>query len=259
MKTITIIILAQFLFICNGIAQKIDLVNLLKSIDWNRQDTKLYNSLKNNIEKCDSVKMEEGVSSEYKFKDVFIENQQLTSEPIRINNKTKKIYRINFIINSNNRNNNIESKIYNYISTNWENNIENINEEKESIIKRLKSVLTKEYLLNFLCVTIQDNKDYIISIEPLSYYEVEQAKAKILQNSRNIPIPQIESFAKTLNNQIIIKEKNKGYKIYNKNKLYHTPKGDIIFFKNGMISFRPDYSNIIYGLDSLIMSYPIKK
>lgn len=259
MKIITIIIIVQFLSFSNGIAQRLDLINLLKSIKWNSQATESYKSLQNNIEKCNFVEWEEGGYSEYKFKDIYIDNLKITSEPIRINNDTKKIYRINFIINTKKKDKDIESKIYNYISSNWGNNIENINYKKESIVNKLKSVLTKEYILDFLCVTTPNSTDYIISIEPLLYYEIEQTKAKILQNTKNIQIPQIESFGKTLGNDIIIKEKNKGFKIYHKNKLYHTPEGDIIFFKGGMISYRPNYSDIIYGSDSFIASYPIKK
>lgn len=86
-----ILIMMQFSFIGSCIAQKIELVNLLKAINWNNQITDLYKSIQKNIEKCKYTEWkEENTSGTYKFKDVFIGDIQLPSAPIRINNSTKK-------------------------------------------------------------------------------------------------------------------------------------------------------------------------
>lgn len=254
-----ILIMMQFSFIGSCIAQKIELANLLKAINWNNQTTDLYKSIQKNIEKCKYTEWkEENTSGTYKFKDVFIGDIQLPSAPIRINNSTKKIYRINFVINSKRKNDNIESTISKYILDNWKNEIENTTNDEKSIIQLKKQVVTHDYLLNFSCVSTSNDTDYIISIEPLSYYEVESEKIQVYQNTNKITPPTIESFIITQNNDIIIKERKLNYRIYRKEKLHSTPKGNVIFFNGGMVCYRPEHSDIIYGLKSFMASYPIK-
>lgn len=254
-----IIIILQFLFICNCIAQRIELVDLLNNINWNSQTTDLYRSIQKNIDKCQYTEWkEENTSGEYKFKDVFIGNTQLPSAPIRINKSTKKIHRINFIINSKEKNDNIKNTISKYISSHWKNEIENTTYNEESIVHLIKQVVTHDYILKYSCISTPNDTDYIISIEPLSYYEVKSEKIQVYQNTNNITPPVVESFLITQDDDIIIKEKGLGYKIYHKKKLYPTPKGNIIFFEKGMVCYRPKDFDIVYGLNSFMASYPIK-
>lgn len=92
----------------------------------------------------------------------------------------------------------------------------------------------------------------------MSYYEVKSEKIQVYQNTNNITPPVVESFLITQDDDIIIKEKGLGYKIYHKKKLYPTPKGNIIFFEKGMVCYRPKDFDIVYGLNSFMASYPIK-
>lgn len=255
-----IIIMIQFLFVGNCIAQNVELVDLLKTINWNSQNTDLYRSIQKNIEKCKYTEWkEENTSGEYKFKDVFIGSIQLSSAPIRINNSTKKIHRINFIINSKGGNDDIENKISKYISTNWENEIRNTINDEKSIIHLIKQVITQDYILKYSCISTPNDTDYILSIEPLSYYEVESNKIQVHQNTNNITPPIVESFSITQDNDIIIKEKESDYRMYYKKKLHPTQNGNIIFFEGGMVCYRPKHFDIVYGLNSFIASYPIKQ
>ncbi len=251
-----IIIMMQFLFTGNCFAQKIDLVDLLKIIDWDNQ-TDLYKPIQKNIEKCKYTEWKsENTFGEYKFKDVYIGSMQLSSAPIRINKPTNKLFRLNFMISSIEKNDSIENNICKYISTNWKNEISNTTNDEESIIHIIKQIVTNDYILKFSCCSTPDNTDYIISVEPLSYYEVDPEKIQIHQNTYEITPPIIESFSITQNNDIIIKEIS--YKIHHKEKLYSTPNGNIIFFDGGMVGYRPKYNDIIYGLNSFMASYPIK-
>lgn len=81
-------------------AQSIDLKKLLNSIEWNNcTETELVYSFRDYIEKVTHDEWEEeGSSSDYQFKNVTLENLNFSSAIIRVNVKSKKIYRVNFLL-----------------------------------------------------------------------------------------------------------------------------------------------------------------
>ena len=253
-----------FLFLANlfingtvSAQNKIDLKELLNTIDWNNDtETELVYSFRDYIEKVTHDEWEEeGSSSDYQFKNVTLENLNFSSAIIRVNAKSKKIYRVNFLLKGIEEH--TKAQVESYLKKHWEDyGLYSENKVGDKILMQTKTWITKDYKLN--AIFTPTSNDYFISIEPIHYYPVSYTKVAVQLNTYNIQIPKIEYVAIDNQSDVYIKEYAKEVVVHPLKKMSSTPKGKIIFFEGGSDCHREDEADIVYIQQGFAATYPIR-
>lgn len=255
-----IILLTAYIFYNSPIFAQIDLIKLLDSTNWDSTETELILKFQNNIERTKHEEWkEENSISDYQFKNIKLNGITISKAPIRVNTETRKIFRINFFVFRDCKDEKMKNNMDVYLTKLFGKPYSATNDIGSVITRNETSWSKNHYKIEASCITYKDTYDYIVSVEPLSYYPVKYTEAIAEHNPSNSPVPQILHFKVDNNENIIIKEAGKTEKVYKKTKKMPTPKGDVISFEGGMFCYREQNSDIIYMTQGLAIRYPVDK
>ena len=179
---------------------------------------------------------------------------------IRVNQNTKKLFRVNFIVLEDETDLSLYQKIDAKLIQEF---------GQPQFTERTKSRTSMTWVFDDFVMEAQFNDYsnvmteeveryfYSISIEPVTTYHVDWKKADVEHNEYNKSIPQMEYFRVDNDQNVYIKEVGKAERKVEKERTYDTPKGEIISYEGGMFCYRAADNDVVHMEESLAVVYPV--
>lgn len=254
-RNVFILLLALFAF--NASYAQMELKELVESVDWHGTEQDFVSRFSANVvNDSKQVWAEEESESNYRLKDVTVCGRPLLSSYVRVNQTSKKLFRVNLNLLS------LETDptIYQMLR---EDLINAFGAPCHSVVMEDKDV-TDVWVFNNCrikgsLIYLRDKYVYGIGVEPVYTYFVDWTQAIVESNNARSPIAQIEYFRTDDKNNVYIKEVGKKEVVKEKVKLLPTPKGNVITFDGGMFCHRPEDNDVVYIKYGLAITYPIVK
>ena len=262
-----ILSLLILLFSINSYAQN-TLKDVLDKIDWHSTESRLVYALKDNIEPTErDVWEREETESNYKFVGISVAGYPIETSYVRVKQSTKEIFRLNFIVL------NDESEISRYYAVKDDlvkqfgaPTFDLYEEKPDPVLNENKTIwLTDNYKVKATQLDLSNVSTkvlkyaYAVNVEPLVTYRVDVSRATVIQNDYQREVPKFEYFRLDNDKNVYVKEIGFADYILYKEKVIPSPKGDIISFDGGMVCYRPSENDIVYILNSFVVSYPVVK
>lgn len=240
-----------------------DFSSLIKPINWHWTESQFVNALgskviADNHEEWDS----ENSESNYCFNNVTVCGIPLAMSYIRVNQDTKKLFRVNFIVLHDESDLTLYPKIDSKLIKEFGQPFISEKEKDSSSMWWISDDYIMEAQFSDISNVMTEEIEryyYSISIEPVTTYYVDWKKANIEQNTHNKSIPQIEYFRVDNDQNVYIKEIGKRERKVIKEKTFDTPKGEIISYDGGMFCYRPAENDVVHMEESLAVIYPVVK
>ena len=261
MKYIFLVIFGLVSF--NSISAQTNFFILLKQINLNCTESDFAYKMHKYIEPCAKTEWEEeNTECNFKFKDVSVVGQDIINSNIRVNRQTKKLYRLNLIVNDNVT----DTLSYHYIRTFLDNQYGSNTIERRQYSNILNTTdIFSTWLNDSNLITLTrfefKSRSYstIISVEPITTYHVDHQKLFVDYNKYDLDIPIISYFRLDNDNNVYVKEKDKKEYKLEKVKESVSPKGNIIKLQNGdLFCYRNSDKDIVFIREGLVIRYMVK-
>ena len=254
-STVFVTLLALFVF--NASYAQMELKELVESVDWHGTEQGFVNRLPANVvNDSKQVWEEEESESNYKLKDVTVCGRPLLKSYVRVNQTSKKLFRVNLIL----LDMETDPTIYQTLRGDL---IEAFGTPCHSVVMEGKDAtdvwVSNNCRIKGSLIYLMDKYIYAIAVEPVYTYFVDWTQAIVESNNARSPIAQIEYFRTDDENNVYIKEVEKKEVVKEKVKLLPTPKGNVITFDGGMFCHRPEDNDVVYIKYGLAITYPIVK
>lgn len=240
-----------------------DFKSLIAPVNWHWTESQFVKALGNKVVKDKREEWDsENSESNYCFNNVTVCGIPLAQSYIRVSQDTKRLFRVNFIVLDDETDLSLYPKIDSKLIQEF---------GKPQFSEKTKNSSSMTWVFDEFVMEAQfydysnamteevEKYFYSIRIEPLNTYHVDWKKAKIEHNEYNRPIPQIEYFRIDNDQNVYIKEIGKTEKKVEMERLYDTPKGEVISYDGGMICYRPVDNDVVYMENSLAVIYPVVK
>ena len=241
-----------------ALADASDFSSFIAPINWKWTENQFVNALGSKVVKDKHEEWDsENSESNYCFNDVTVCGIPLAMSYIRVNQDTKKLFRLNFIVLYDES----DLSLYPKIDANL---IKEFGQPdfKENGVRSTSMIWTfDDYIMEAQYSDISTEEVeryyYSISIEPITTYYVDWKKADVEHNEYNKSIPKMEYFRVDNDQNVYIKEVGKAEKKVEKERTYDTPKGEIISYDGGMFCYRPADNDVVHMEESLAVVYPV--
>ena len=238
-----------------------DFKGLISTINWHWTERQFTTALGNKIVKDTRETWDsENSESNYCFNNATVCGIPLAQSYVRVNQDTKKLFRVNFIVLKDETDLSLAKKIDTKL-------IKEFGQPRFTEKEKSRNSMTwvfDEYIMTAIFSDLSnvmteeiEKYYYAINIEPITTYFVDWKKANVEQNGHNRAIPQIEYFRVDNEQNVYIKEIGKAEKKVEKEKTYDTPKGEIISYDGGMFCYRAGDNDVVHIEDSLAVVYPV--
>jgi hypothetical protein len=263
MRTILSLLFLAFSISCYS---QESLKSVLDKVDWHGTESSLVYCLKEFIEPMENEVWEsEKTESNYRFKGMSVAGYPVGISYVRVKQSTKELYRINFIVLNNeddvSRYQEVKDELIRQFGTPA---FDLYEEEPDPVLNENKTIwLTDDYKVEATQLDLSNRSTkvlkyaYAVNVEPLTTYKVKASKAQVLQNDYQRNVPKFECFRIDNENNIYAKEPNFADVIHACQKVIPSPKGDVISFDDGMFCYRPAERDVLYILNSFVVSYPV--
>ena len=181
---------------------------------------------------------------------------------IRVNQDTKKLFRVNFIVLEDETDLSLYPKIDAKLTQEFGHpQFTEKTKSSSSITWVFDDFIMKAQFYDISNVMTEEVEKYFysISIEPVTTYHVDWKKADVEHNEYNKSIPKMEYFRVDNDQNVYIKEVGKAERKVEKESTYDTPKGKIISYDGGMFCYRPADNDVVHMEKSLAVVYPVVK
>lgn len=261
----TILSLLFLVFSINCYSQ-VSLKNILDKVDWHGTESGLVYSLKEFIEPMDrEVWKSEKTESNYRFKGISVAGYPVETSFVRVRQSTKELYRINFIVLNDENDLSCYQVVKDELIRQFgDPTFDLYEEEPDPVLHENKTIwLTDDYKVEATQLDLSDRLTktlryaYAVKVEPLTTYKVDASKAQVVQNDYQRRVPRVECFRIDNKNNIYVKEPNFAVVMHACQKVIPSPKGNVISFEDGMFCYRPADGDVLYILNSFVVSYPI--
>ena len=238
-----------------------DFSSLIAQINWKWTESQFVTALGNKVTKDKREEWDsENSESNYCFNGVTVCGIPLAMSYIRVNQDTKKLFRLNFIVLHDETDLSIYPKIdANLIKEFGQPDFKGNGVRSTSMTWTFDDHIMEAQFSDLSNVMTEEIEKYFysISIEPITTYHVDWKEAEVEHNANNKRIPQIEYFRVDNDMNVYFKEVGKPEKKVEKESTYNTPKGKVISFDGGMFCYRASDNDVVYMEDSLAVIYPI--
>lgn len=238
-----------------------DFKNLIAPINWHWTERQFVNALGNKVVKDKREEWDsENSESNYCFNDVTVCGIPLALSYIRVNQDTKKLFRVNFIVLEDETDLSLYPKIDAKLTQEF---------GQPQFTEKTKSSSSMTWVFDDFVMEAQyydisnvmteevEKYFYSISIEPVTTYHVDWKKADVEHNEYNKSIPKMVYFRVDNDQNVYIKEVGKAERKVEKERTYDTPKGEIISYDGGMFCYRPADNDVVHMEESLAVVYPV--
>jgi len=250
MRTIVILLLSSIFL---SVYSQNDFKHIIEQVNWQGTETDIVNTLNKYIEKSEHNEWKsESSESNYCFKNVSILDIPVKLSYIRVNEESKKIYRLNFIFLYYEKDLSLYRKIEKYL-------IENFG-ESDNLVWFFDNYKMEAELIDISDARTPKIEQYIytISLEPIRTFYVDWEKATINTMSIIKEIPKIKYFRIDNESNIYICEYNKMPIMEScVEKFTNSKGGDVFVLESGSrFAYSEKDSTIHYSRQGYII-YPI--
>ena len=244
-----------------ALADASDFSSFIAPINWKWTENQFVNALGSKVVKDKHEEWDsENSESNYCFNDVTVCGIPLAMSYIRVNQDTKKLFRLNFIVLYDESDLSLYPKIdANLIKEFGQPDFKENGVRSTSMIWTFDDYIMEAQYSDISNVSTEEVERYYysISIEPITTYYVDWKKANVEHNEYNKSIPKMEYFRVDNDQNVYIKEVGKAEKKVEKERTYDTPKGEIISYDGGMFCYRPADNDVVHMEESLAVVYPV--
>lgn len=244
-----------------ALADASDFSSFIAPINWKWTENQFVNALGSKVVKDKHEEWDsENSESNYCFNDVTVCGIPLAMSYIRVNQDTKKLFRLNFIVLYDESDLSLYPKIdANLIKEFGQPDFKENGVRSTSMIWTFDDYIMEAQYSDISNVSTEEVERYYysISIEPITTYYVNWKQAEVEHNEYNKSIPKIEYFRVDNDQNVYIKEVGKAVRKVEKNRTYDTPKGEIISYNGGMFCYRPVDNDVVHMEESLAVVYPV--
>ena len=244
-----------------ALADASDFSSFIAPINWKWTENQFVNALGSKVVKDKHEEWDsENSESNYCFNDVTVCGIPLAMSYIRVNQDTKKLFRLNFIVLYDESDLSLYPKIdANLIKEFGQPDFKENGVRSTSMIWTFDDYIMEAQYSDISNVSTEEVERYYysISIEPITTYHVNWKQAEVEHNEYNKLIPKMEYFRVDNDQNVYIKEVGKAVRKVEKNRTYETPKGEIISYDGGMFCYRPVDNDVVHMEESLAVVYPV--
>lgn len=244
-----------------ALADASDFSSFIAPINWKWTENQFVNALGSKVVKDKHKEWDsENSESNYCFNDVTVCGIPLAMSYVRVNQDTKKLFRLNFIVLYDESDLSLYPKIdANLIKEFGQPVFKENGVRSTSMIWTFDDYIMEAQYSDISNVSTEEVESYYysISIEPITTYYVDWKKADVEHNEYNKSIPKMEYFRVDNDQNVYIKEVGKAEKKVEKERTYDTPKGEIISYDGGMFCYRPEDNDVVHMEESLAVVYPV--
>lgn len=236
--------------------------DLIEEIDWTGSEKEIVEKFDKNIINISHEEWDNEEScADYSFMGITIGDNIIEKATIRVNKKTKKIFRIVFLVFDDSEDADLSNKIDTEISRHLGIPVYKEDDEGLGIISTYcKEWITKKYkVIGTLFVSNNKKYSYPIRVEPIQFYPIDYTQVSVEANDFVITPPSIESFMIDQDNNVYLTKKG-GIQTKEK-KLTGVRNGDSfsIVFQDGGLFKKKGEDAIYYEKKGFKAKYPIKK
>lgn len=244
-----------------ALADASDFKTLIADVNWHWTESQFVNALGNKVVKDKREEWDsENSESNYCFNEVTVCGIPLALSYIRVNQDTKKLFRVNFIVLEDETDLSLYPKIDAKLTQEFGHpQFTEKTKSSSSMTWVFDDFIMEAQFYDISNVMTEEVEKYFysISIEPVTTYHVDWKKADVEHNEYNKSIPKMEYFRVDNDQNVYIKEVGKAERKVEKERTYDTPKGEIISYDGGMFCYRPADNDVVHMEESLAVVYPV--